>query len=206
MAPDRWIAPRGSGLHPETWVPLGSGRGSSFPAATSRTGCRDESQLVPRARGARSPLPAAGTPAHTAPGDHQQHHGACSTFGCQQAPKLPLQASCIQPQGEKALSDSWGLQQPEGGLTCSLAGLRGEAGGSNTLASVSRPASVKSISLQRGGAGEGRRGHLLSLGGDAWPSQREWGQGQGQGQGRRPQELPPRPGPGSLACAAPGRR
>lgn len=38
-----------------------------------------------------------------------------------------------------------------GGVTCSLAGLRGDMGGSNTLASVSRPARVKSISLQRRG-------------------------------------------------------
>lgn len=204
MAPDQWIAPRGSGLHPEMWGSLGSCRGSSFPAATSRTGCRDESQLVPRAQGARSPLPAVGTPAHTAPRDHRQPHGACSTFGCQQAPKLPLQVSCTQPQCEKALSGSWGLQQPEGGLTCSLAGLRGEAGGSNTLASVSRPASVKSISLQRGGAGESRRGHLPSLAGDA--REITEGMGTGTGTGWWSQELPPPPSPGSLACAAPGRR
>lgn len=49
-----------------------------------------------------------------------------------------------------------------GTLTCSLAGLRGDTGGSNTLARVSRPASVKSISLQgsreraRGAAGASR--------------------------------------------------
>lgn len=49
-----------------------------------------------------------------------------------------------------------------GALTCSLAGLRGDTGASNTLVRVSRPASVKSISLQgrreraRGGVGVSR--------------------------------------------------
>lgn len=58
----------------------------------------------------------------------REHHKACSTL----RPKPPIPLEWDEPSG----------------LTCSLAGLRGDTGGSNTLARVSSPASVKSISLQ----------------------------------------------------------
>lgn len=95
------------------------------------------------------------------------------TFGCRQAPKLPPHLPCRPAAPTHACQSTCRWLQAAtvlgGGLTCSLAGLRGDAGESNTLASVSRPASVKSISLRRRRAGESWHRHLPSLGGDARP-------------------------------------
>lgn len=72
-----------------------------------------------------------------------------------------------------------------GALTCSLAGLRGDTGGSNTLARVSRPASVKSISLQ--GRRERARGGVDISRALTPHSATE----RGRGQGRPPRAVAP---------------
>lgn len=87
-------------------------------------------------------------------------------------------------------------------LTCSLAGLRGDAGGSNTLARVSRPASVKSISLQ--GRRERARGDVgVSVPGrDTQPPKGDGDKVGGPGGCPRSKPTVPRP----LTCAVPGRQ
>lgn len=89
-----------------------------------------------------------------------------------------------------------------GALTCPLTGLRGDTGASNTLPRVSRPASVKSISLQgrreraRGGVGASRALTRHS----ATESGRE--QGGWPRAVARSSSATPRP----LTCAVPGRQ